>query len=100
MTNSEETIVLKQDAWGVHANPKEEIMIKQQTKINASDLKIECGVKENTMCMYPFTHLHIWPGGEVWPCCSTDYTPASLGNLNNDDAVSYTHLTLPTILLV
>ena len=55
------------------------------TKINASDLKIECGVKENTMCMYPFTHLHIWPGAEVWPCCSTNYMTGSLGNLNRDD---------------
>ena len=53
------------------------------TKINAADLKIEDGVKENTMCMFPFTHLHIWPDGEVWPCCSTDYTPASfLGFMN------------------
>lgn len=55
------------------------------TKINAADLKIEECVKENTMCMYPFTHLHIWPDGRVWPCCSTDYMKYSLGNLNRDD---------------
>jgi len=31
-------------------------------------------------CMYPWTHLHAWPTGEVWPCCMSDPKPGPLGN--------------------
>jgi MoaA/NifB/PqqE/SkfB family radical SAM enzyme len=31
-------------------------------------------------CMYPWTHLHAWPTGEVWPCCMADSKPGPLGN--------------------
>lgn len=31
-------------------------------------------------CMYPWTHLHAWPTGEVWPCCSADPKTGPLGD--------------------
>ena len=40
-------------------------------------------------CWYPLSHVGLDPG-----------TAATVGSLTEDEAVSYTHLTLPTILLV
>lgn len=36
--------------------------------------------KSQFFCMYPWTHLHAWPTGEVWPCCMADPKPGPLGN--------------------
>ena len=34
------------------------------------------------MCMLPWTHMHIWPNGNVLPCCAAD-SSQSFGNTNH-----------------
>jgi len=31
-------------------------------------------------CIYPWTHLHAWPTGEVWPCCHAEPKSGALGS--------------------
>lgn len=33
-----------------------------------------------TFCMYPWTHLHVYPTGEVHPCCHAEWKEKPLGN--------------------
>jgi radical SAM protein with 4Fe4S-binding SPASM domain len=35
-------------------------------------------------CMIPWTHMHIWPKGQVHLCCASDSTKQHLGQLSNE----------------
>ena len=39
-------------------------------------------MRSDTFCMYPWTHIHAWPDGYVYPCCGTDINP--LGSLKDN----------------
>ena len=39
-------------------------------------------MRSDTFCMYPWTHIHAWPDGYVYPCCGTDINP--LGSLKQN----------------
>ena len=32
----------------------------------------EAYLNNKTFCMLPWTHLHMWPNGETYPCCLAD----------------------------
>ena len=53
-------------------------------------------VDKSTFCPLPFNHISTMPQGEIKLCCRGQ--PPRDGR--NPNAVSYTHLTLPTILRV
>ena len=40
--------------------------------------------KSKTFCMFPWLHLNVTPRGDVYPCCSSDYTDP-FDNLANND---------------
>jgi len=49
-------------------------------------------LSSKTFCMYPWLHLNVTPKGDVYPCCSSDYTDPfdnvknkSLKEIFNDD---------------
>ena len=37
-------------------------------------------MESKTFCMLPWTHIHAWPTGEVYPCCVADGS-SNIGNL-------------------
>ena len=39
-------------------------------------------MQSETFCMYPWTHIHAWPDGQVFPCCGTDTNP--IGSLREN----------------
>ena len=39
-------------------------------------------MRSDTFCIYPWTHIHAWPDGYVYPCCGTDINP--LGTLKEN----------------
>lgn len=40
-----------------------------------------CGDKvSKSFCIMPWTHLHTWPNGNVFPCCIAD-SAKPIGNL-------------------
>jgi radical SAM protein with 4Fe4S-binding SPASM domain len=38
--------------------------------------------KSKTFCMFPWLHLNVTPKGDIYPCCSNDYT-TPVGNTKN-----------------
>jgi radical SAM protein with 4Fe4S-binding SPASM domain len=42
--------------------------------------------KTENICPLPWFHTHIWPNGDVYPCCTWDWTKP-LGNINNNSIV-------------
>ena len=43
--------------------------------IDLQDLdKTELTENSNVFCMFPWTHLNTTPKGDIYPCCSNDYT--------------------------
>ena len=62
-------------------------------KYNSSDLRKsvdltqreEFLLKESkTFCIYPWTHIHAYPTGEVYPCCTAEYKAGPIGNARQD----------------
>ena len=52
------------------------------TTINLLDAYAPIHVKGwGTKCILPWTHLHVWPNHNVFPCCITNY---KVGSTKND----------------
>ena len=43
-------------------------------------------LKSKTFCMLPWTHMHLWPSGNTYPCCIWDSTKP-LGNYNKESSL-------------
>lgn len=44
--------------------------------------------KSNVFCMAPWTHLHVLPTGEIFPCCMSAHESLNaVGNLRNGDSL-------------
>ena len=38
--------------------------------------------ESKVFCMFPWTHMNVSPKGDIYPCCSNDYT-VPFGNVKN-----------------
>ena len=36
--------------------------------------------KSRVFCIYPWTHLHVYPTGEAWPCCHAEWKSSQVGS--------------------
>lgn len=41
-------------------------------------------LESDVFCIYPWTHLHVGPNGDSFPCCGFDFMNGSIGNTNRN----------------